>query len=109
MSQFFDNYSTDSVIEYMNEAFDIIYENAHAGNNSVINEANVVKLDNKTMKKKMLRRAELAAAKNSDDPLFHKYLKHSKLRKHYRRQIHDKYNSKAMIIYKQWIAANRGD
>ena len=107
MSQFFENYSADSVIEYMNEAFDLIYENAHAGENAALNEANVIKLDNQTMKKKMIRRAELAAAKAADDPLYHKYVKHSKLRKHYRRAIHEKYNSKANIIYKQWVAANR--
>ena len=110
---FFDNYNTDNVIEYMNEAFDIIYENANAGENSALeensalNEANVIKLDNQTMKKKMIRRAELAAAKAADDPLYHKYVKHTKIRKQYRRQIHDKYNSKANIIYKQWVAANR--
>ena len=104
---FFDNYNTDNVIEYMNEAFDIIYDNAHAVENSALNEANVIKLDNQTMKKKMIRRAELAAAKAADDPLYHKYVKHTKIRKQYRRQIHDKYNSKANIIYKQWVAANR--
>jgi len=108
MSQFFDNYNADSVIEYMNESFDLIYENAHAGENAALNEANVIKLDNQTMKKKMIRRAELAAAKAADDPLYHKYVKHSKLRKHYRRAIHEKYNSKANIIYKQWVAANKG-
>jgi len=107
MSQFFENYNADSVIEYMNEAFDLIYENAHAGSNAALNEANVIKLDNQTMKKKMIRRAELAAAKAADDPLYHKYIKHSKLRKQYRRAIHEKYNSKANIIYKQWVAANR--
>lgn len=107
MSQFFDNYSADSVIEYMNESFDLIRQNANAGTNAYLNEANVVKLDNQTMKKKMIRRAELAAAKSADDPLYHKYVKHSKLRKQYRRQIHEKYNSKANIIYKQWVAANK--
>jgi len=109
MSKFFDNYNADNVIEYMNEAFDLIYENAHAGENTALNEANVIKLDQQTMKKKMIRRAELAAAKNADDPLFHKYIKHSKLRKQYRRAIHEKYNSKANIIYKQWVARNRGN
>lgn len=95
MSTFFENYNSDEVISYMNETFD------------VINEANVVRLDKMTMKKKMVRRAELAAAKAADDPLFHKYVKHSKLRKQYRRQIHEKYNSKANIIYKQWVASNK--
>jgi len=106
MSQFFENYNSGEVIDYMNEAFDIIYENAHASENTALNEANVIKLDQQTMKKKMIRRAELAAAKHADDPLYHKYVKHSKLRKQYRRQIHDKYNSKANIIYKQWVASN---
>jgi len=108
MSQFFDNYNANEVIDYMNEAFDIIYQTAHAGENTALNEANVIKLDQQTMRKKMIRRAELAAAKHADDPLFHKYMKHSKLRKQYRRQIHDKYNSKAVIIYKQWVASNKG-
>lgn len=92
---FFDNYSSNNVMDYMNEAF------------SVINEANIVKMDKQTMKKKMLTRATLAAAKQANDPLYHKYVKHTKLRKTYRRQIEQKYAGKASMIVKQWIAANK--
>lgn len=92
---FFDNYDSSNVIEYMDEAF------------NVLNETNVVKMDKTTMQKKMLRRATLAAAKQADDPLYHKYVKHTKLRKTYRRQIQDKYQGKAKMIVKQWVAANR--
>jgi len=92
---FFDNYGSENVIEYMDEAF------------NVLAEANIVKMDKQTQKKKMLRRATLAAAKQADDPLFHKYIKHTKLRKMYRRQIQDKYAGKAQMIMRQWIAANK--
>lgn len=93
---FFDGYSNSDIMEYMNEAFDLL----------TLQEANIVKMDKKTMKKKMLRRATLAAAKAANDPLYHKYLKHTKLRKQYRIQIQEKYQGKAKIVVKQWIAAN---
>lgn len=95
MSSFFDNYSTENVMDYMNESFE------------ALNEANIVKMDKMTMRKKMLTRATLAAAKQANDPLYAKYVKHTKLRKSYRRQIEQKYASKANMIVKQWIAANK--
>lgn len=96
MSNFFDNYSTDNTLEYMNESF------------RVLNETNIVKMDMKTMKRRMMTRATLAAAKQADDPLYKKYVKHTKLRKTYRRQIEQKYASKAKVIVRQWMAANKG-
>lgn len=92
---FFDNYSGEGVLDYMDESFNVLME------------TNVVKMDKQTMKKKMLRRATLAAAKQANDPLYHKYIKHTKLRKAYRRQIQEKYQGRANAIVKQWMAANK--
>jgi len=94
---FFDNYSTDNTLEYMNESF------------KILSETSIVRMDKQSMKRRMMTRASLAAAKQADDPLYHKYIKHTKLRKMYRRQIQEKYASKAKMIAKNWINANRAD
>ena len=91
---FEEEYDSASIIQYMNESFD------------VLNEANVVRMDKATMKRKMFTRATLAAAKSANDPLYSKYVLHTKKRKMYRRAIHDKYQGKAKAIMQQWIKEN---
>lgn len=97
MSNFFDSYNTENMIQYLDEAFE------------VLNEKNVVKLDKMTMKKKIMTRATLAAAKSANDPLYTKYVFHTKKRKMYRRAIQEKYASKARAVVKQWVEANKED
>ena len=59
-----------------------------------LDEANYVKLDSATKRKRLLRQATLLAAKEANDPLYTKYAAVSRKRKALRAQIQQKYESK---------------
>ncbi|QXN67875.1 hypothetical protein FPHOBKDP_00121 [Listeria phage LPJP1] len=61
---------------------------------SYLEEANIVRLDKRTAKKRLYTQAVLISAKEANDPLYRKYVKYSKLRRETRRAIQLKYASK---------------
>ena len=95
MAGFFDDYTENETFESLDEAYEVLQEKS------------IVKMDNKSMKKRLFRRSTLEAARRAKDPLFAKYIKHTKYRKMYRRQIEEKYASKARAIVKGWLAARK--
>lgn len=69
------------------------------------NEANVVKMDAKTLKKKLLSQSILLAAKDAGDPLYVKYAKASKAKREYRKQINTKYLAAGKKKMKEFLKA----
>ena len=73
----------------------------------ILNERSIVKMDKVAMRKKLMTRAILAAAKNANDPLYVKYQKASKLRRACRQAIAKKYAAQGKAIYRQYLAAQK--
>ena len=82
---------TDELEEIFNEAV------------QSLNEANVVKMDAKTLRKKLLTQSILLAAKEANDPLYTKYRKASALKKEYRQAINQKYASAGRKKMKEFL------
>jgi hypothetical protein len=79
---------------------DIILENT-------LNEANVVKMDKATLKKRLLTQATLLAAKDANDPLYHKYVKVAKQKRHFRKLIQQKYAAKGQAKVREFMKAHQ--
>ncbi|ALN97897.1 hypothetical protein Bp8pS_218 [Bacillus phage vB_BpuM-BpSp] len=69
----------------------------------LLQEASVVRMDKQALRRKMITRASLLAAQANNDPLFTKYQKHSRLRRHFRLEIKKKYNSKAKSLANDYM------
>ena len=61
---------------------------------SVLNEANYVKLDSATKRKRLLRQATLMAAMEAQDPLYFKYKAAANRKKDLRAKIQQKYEGR---------------
>jgi len=72
-----------------------------------LNEANVIRLDAQTARKRRLRQATLMAAREANDPLYIKYQKASKRRRALRKQIQIKYESKGKLKLGEYEARAR--
>jgi len=75
----------------------------------VLQEKNIVRMDKKTVKKKMMTRATLMAAKAANDQLYVKYVKYTKLRKQFRELIEAKYAAKGKALAKAWLNAPKDE
>jgi hypothetical protein len=73
----------------------------------ILNERNVVKMDKQTLKKRLLTQATLLAAKEANDPVFQKYVKASKAKRAYRKQIQQKYESKGRQKVREYLKAHK--
>lgn len=69
----------------------------------VLQEANKVKFDKKTLKKRMLTQCELLVAKDDEPALFNAYVKATKRRKKARALIHAKCATKAKAKLRQLL------
>jgi hypothetical protein len=78
---------------------DVILENT-------LQEANVVRMDKQTLKKRLLTQATLLAAKDADDPVYHKYVKVAKQKREFRQIIQNKYRSKGAAKVREFMAAH---
>lgn len=90
-------------MEFLNEMYD---ENAYKALDEtmdILNEVNKVVFDKATMKKRLMKQAELICAKEAGDPLFEKYAKFTKGRKKTRALIHQKYEAKAKVKIKEYL------
>lgn len=100
----------DDVLEmiFENQDFDIDDDSINTMlEGYVLNEANIVKMDAKTIKRRLLRRCALIVAKEANDPLYHKYVKYSRAKKEMRQQIQAKYGSKAKAKLKAILASRK--
>jgi hypothetical protein len=72
-----------------------------------LQEANVVKMDKATLKKRLLTQATLLAAKDANDPLYQKYVKHAKAKRHFRQLIQQKYQAKGQAKVREFMKAHQ--
>lgn len=70
----------------------------------MLTEANIVRMDKATLKKRLLTQATLLAAKEANDPIYQKYVKATKVRRKCRKIIQGKYEAKGKIKVKQFLA-----
>ena len=73
----------------------------------ILTEANVVKMDKATLRKRLLNQAILLAAKDAQDPLYKKYVKASKLRRTLRDKIRAKYANAGKKKMKEFLKAKK--
>ncbi|AST99863.1 hypothetical protein PBI_PBS1_41 [Bacillus phage PBS1] len=66
-------------------------------------EANVVRMDKQTLKKRLLTQATLLAAKDANDPIYQKYVKAAKQKRHFRSQIQQKYGAKGQAKVREFL------
>lgn len=91
----------------MFDMFDEIYSNDDKvlqETMDVLQEANVVRMDKATLKKRLVTQATLLAAKDANDPIYQKYVKATKVRRKCRKIIQKKYESKGKQKVKQFLA-----
>lgn len=72
-----------------------------------LQEANVIKYDKKTLRKRLFSQATLMAAREAGDPLYVKYMKATKQRKEYRHKIQVKYASKGKAKLREYEARRK--
>lgn len=72
-----------------------------------LSEANIMRLDSATARKRRLRHATLMAAKEANDPLYIQYAKVSKRRIQLRERIQVKYESKGKLKLAEYEARQR--
>lgn len=89
--------SFDGDEDLLNESMDVMSAQ------EVFLEANIIKMDVKTLKKRLLRRCALFVAKENNDPLYAKYVKFAKAKKEMRAQIQKKYEGPAKAKLKELI------
>ena len=87
-----------------NEIDNLIFK---ATDEKLIQEANIIRLDAKTTKKRRLNQAALMAAKEANDPLYIKYQKAVRARNKYRELIRQKYATKANLKVAEYDALKR--
>lgn len=73
----------------------------------VLNEKNIIKMDKKTLRKKLLTQATLLSAKEADDILYKRYVKASKIRRETRSAIQVKYEAKGKRKLKEFIQTQK--
>lgn len=91
----------------MFDIFDEIYNNDDRvlqETMEVLTEANIVKMDKATLKKRLITQATLLSAKDANDKLYHKYVKATKIRRKCRKLIQKKYEAKGKQRVKQYLA-----
>lgn len=64
---------------------------------ALLQEQNIMRLDDRTKRKRKLNQAALICAKEANDPLYFKYQKAARNRKKYRDMIRQKYATKAKL------------
>lgn len=91
----------------MFDIFDEIYNNDDKvlqETMEVLTEANIVRMDKATLKKRLITQATLLSAKDANDALYHKYVKATKIRRKCRKLIQKKYEAKGKQRVKQYLA-----
>jgi len=73
------------------------------------NEANVVRMDKQTLKRRLMTQATLLAAKEANDALYQRYVKASKLKRSLRLQIQQKYQSKGKQKVREYLQTQKTD
>lgn len=68
-----------------------------ATDEKILQEANIIRLDERTSRKRRLNQACLIAAKEANDPIYFKYQKAAKRRLALREQIRQKYATKGKL------------
>ncbi|WPH64356.1 hypothetical protein [Staphylococcus phage vB_StaM_PB50] len=68
-----------------------------ATDEALIQEQNIMRLDERTKRKRRLNQAALIAAKEAQDPIYFKYQKASRARRKWRDLIRQKYATKAKL------------
>lgn len=94
-----DRFSLSKVEEAMFEGIDKLTQS--------LSEANIMRLDSATARKRRLRHATLMAAKEAQDPLYFRYAKLSKARRATREKIQVKYESKGKLKLAEYEARKR--
>jgi len=74
---------------------------------SYLTEANMVRMDKKTMRRRLFTQATLLAAKEDNSPLYKKYHMHSVKKRELRRQIQLKYASKGRTKVREYEARRK--
>lgn len=74
---------------------------------SLIQEQNIMRLDERTKRKRRLNQAALICAKEAQDPLYFKYQKAARARKKYRNLIRQKYATKAKLKLSEYDFQNK--
>lgn len=73
----------------------------------LLTEKSIVKMDKNTLKKRLMTQATLLAAKEANSPDYAKYIKVSKAKRFYRKNIQKKFGAKGKQKYAQFIKAHR--
>lgn len=73
----------------------------------ILTEANIVKMDKATLKRKLLTQSILLAAKEAGDPLYEKYKKAAKLKKELRKKINAKYANAGRKKMRDFLKARK--
>lgn len=74
---------------------------------TILTEANIVRMDKQTLRKKLLTQATLLSCKEKGDPLYAKYVKASKLKRKLRAKISQKYASAGKKKMQQFLKAKK--
>lgn len=92
-------FEIEKVLKEEKEGFDSL--------NQILTEANIVRMDKQTLKKKLLTQSILLACKEAGDPLYAKYVKASKLKKAIRAKINVKYSNAGKKKMKEFLKAQK--
>lgn len=68
-----------------------------ATDEALLREQNIMRLDDRTKRKRRLNQLALVAAKEAQDPIYFKYQKAARARKKWRDMIRQKYATKAKL------------
>ena len=82
-------------------------QEANESLDNILTEANVVKMDKATLRRRLLNQSILLAAKDAQDPLYAKYVKASKLKKSLRDKIRSKYANAGKKKMKEFLKAKK--
>ena len=74
---------------------------------TILTEANIVRMDKATLRKKLLTQSILLACKESGDPIYAKYVKASKLKKELRKKINQKYSNAGKKKMREFLKAKK--
>lgn len=74
---------------------------------AILNEANIIKMDKNTLRKKLLTQSILLACKESGDALYGKYVKASKLKRELRKKINQKYSNAGKKKMREFLKAKK--
>lgn len=74
---------------------------------TILQEANVVRMDAPTLKRKLYSQSILLSAKEAGDPLYRHYVKASKLKKELRKKINVKYAAAGKKKMREFLKARK--